>query len=251
MQKKTLTTIFVSLGILGVIGYVVFAAFLFSLNEKNVRCKNLDIRVSGKVKMLTKEEISEIIQKKGIHPVGMPLSAIRTDRIEKGLLKNDMIREAFCYHDPRGNVSLLVRLREPKYMILGSKNFYVDTDRKLFPVSMNQLAYVPVVTGVVTRGFAKNELYNFVDFISAHPFWNDQIEQIHVRAQDKVELVPRVGDAIILMGSLDNFEDKLLRVERLYRKAFSEMGWNRYVLLDLRYDNQLVAVKRKQSKGEI
>jgi cell division protein FtsQ len=90
-----------------------------------------------------------------------------------------------------------------------------------------------------------------VDFISAHPFWNDQIEQIHVRAQDKVELVPRVGDAIILMGSLDNFEDKLLRVERLYRKAFSEMGWNRYVLLDLRYDNQLVAVKRKQSKGEI
>jgi len=251
MNKKALSTIFITLGILGLVGYVIYAAFFFSLNEQNLRCKNIDISVSGKIMMLTKEEINDIIRKSGIHPVGMPLSAIRTDKIEKGLMKNPMVKEVLCKHDPQGNVSLTVKLREPKYLILGSQKFYVDADRKFIPVSMNQLAYVPVVTGVVTRGFAKDELYDFIDFIAAHPFWNDQIEQIHVRSQDKIELVPRVGDAIIMMGNLDNFEDKLMRVERLYRKAFSEMGWNRYELLDLRYDNQLVAVRRKPNKGDI
>jgi len=251
MNKKTLSTILITLGILGVVGYVFYAAFFFSLNEQNLRCRNLDISVSGRIMMLTKEEINDIIRKSGIHPVGIPLSSLRTDKIETGLLKNDMVKAVQCSHDPRGNVSLLVQLREPKFLILGSDKFYVDTERKFIPVSMNQLAYVPVVTGVVTRGFAKKELYNFVDFVTNHPFWNDQIEQIHVRSEDQIELVPRVGDAVILMGSLDNYEDKLLRVEKLYRKAFNEMGWNRYEMLDLRFDNQLVAVRRKPNKGDI
>ena len=35
-----------------------------------------------------------------------------------------------------------------------------------------------------------------------------------------IELVPRVGDHLVYLGKLDNFEDKLARLKEFYKKAF-------------------------------
>jgi len=92
---------------------------------------------------------------------------------------------------------------------------------------------------------ATGSLYEFVDYITGNKFWNAQIAQINVRNDLKIELVPRVGDAIILLGRLDNYEEKLNRVFRLYHQGFKTMGWNRYEQLDVQYEHQIVATKIK------
>jgi cell division protein FtsQ len=93
---------------------------------------------------------------------------------------------------------------------------------------------------------AKGPLYDFVDFIGRHGFWNAQVSQIHVREDLKVELVPRVGNTVILLGSLDGYEEKLSRVYRLYNQGFKVMGWNSYEQLDLQYDNQIVGIRNER-----
>ena len=72
-----------------------------------------------------------------------------------------MIKSAECYKTPAGTVRIKISQRIPKFMIAGQENFYIDTDRQLFPVSLNRAAYVPVVSGTVTKSFATGKLFRF------------------------------------------------------------------------------------------
>ena len=50
-------------------------------------------------------------------------------------------------------------------------------------------------------------------------------------------------EALILLGTTTNYQLKLNRLYRLYEKAFNVMGWNSYRMLDLQFENQIVAVR--------
>ena len=111
------------------------------------------------------------------------------------------------------------------------------------PVSLNYAVYVPVVSGRVLRNMATGVIYDFVSYVEKDTFWNAQIEQIYIRDDLKVELIPRVGNATIILGTFDGFEDKLKSLRELYMQAFSVVGWNRYEKIDLQYNGQIVCTR--------
>ena len=86
-------------------------------------------------------------------------------------------------------------------------------------------------------------MFDFVTFLEDNTFWNAQIEQIFIRDDLKIELVPRVGEAIILLGTLDNYQSKLEKLRKLYVNGFNVVGWNKYKLIDLQYKDQVVCSK--------
>lgn len=243
MKKQVFKYIFVSLGVIIVLGYLVFSQIQFRINENETKCKNLDIHLNGGVQLITEQEVNNILRDNDLHPIGVSLDRLSIDRIEQVMEANPLVKQAVCYHTPDGKVTLDVVLRNPKFMVNGVESYYVDDEKQILPVPLHVIAYVPVVTGRVTKSMSTGKLYDFVDYIAKDKFWNAQIDQIHVRNDLKVELVPRVGDAIILLGRLNNYEDKLNRVFRLYQQAFKTMGWNRYKQLDVQYDNQIVATR--------
>ncbi len=62
------------------------------------------------------------------------------------------------------------------------------------------------------------DLYKFGVFLQNNSFWDAQIEQINVLPGKNIELVPRVGDHLIYLGKLTDFEKKLKRVKAFYEK---------------------------------
>jgi cell division protein FtsQ len=140
-------------------------------------------------------------------------------------------------------VYLFLQQRHPKFRLAGNENFYVDDEKNIIPVSYNDAARLPVVSGLVTKSMAKGELFDFVSYLEENPFWNAQIEQIYIRPDRKIELVPRVGTGIILLGNLKDYEKKLHKLKILYEKGFNEFGWNYYKTIDLQYENQIVCTK--------
>jgi len=58
-----------------------------------------------------------------------------------------------------------------------------------------------------------------------------------------VEMVPRIGSQIIVLGSTKGFQKKMARLKRLYESGFSKVGWNKYKKIDLTYDNQAVCTR--------
>ena len=243
MNKQIFKYIFLSLGVAIVLGYLVFSQLQFRLNDNEIKCKHLDIQLEGGIQLITEKEVNDILKNYDLHPIGVSLDRLKVDRIEGVLENNPLVKQAVCYHTPKGDVTVKVMLRNPKFLVNAAESYYVDDEKQVLPVPLHVIAYVPVVTGRVTKSMATGKLYDFVDYVTKDKFWNAQIDQIHVRNDLKVELVPRVGEAIILLGRLNNYEEKLNRVFRLYQQAFKSMGWNRYEQLDVQYDNQIVATR--------
>jgi len=239
---STISKILISLCILAILGYAGFMIWQSSDTDKNTICVGLDVKLldESSARFISEHEIAKLLDSKGLNPVGNKYKIISTEAIERELLRNELIRTTECYKTISGKVVVEVTQRTPKFLIVGNQSYYVDSDRKLMPVSLNYAAYVPVVSGRVLRRMATHEIFDFVTYLEKDTFWNAQIEQIHVRDDLKVELVPRVGNAVVLLGSFDNFEKKLRNLRELYTQGFNVVGWNRYDKIDLQYDGQVV-----------
>ncbi len=244
-MKPTIKYILISLFALLVVGYMVLTLFYFSGNSKDIVCRKLDIVLadSSNIQLITQKDIALMLHENDLNPIGKTIYHISTESIEDALLKNPMIKRVECYKTPSGIVNIRVFQRSPKFRVVGFASYYMDIDRKPMPVSTNYAAYVPVVSGRVTISMAAGKLFDFVTFIDDNPFWNAQIEQINVRDDLKIELVPRVGDAIIMLGTLENYASKLEKLRKLYVNGFNVIGWNRYKMIDLQYKDQVVCDK--------
>lgn len=97
-------------------------------------------------------------------------------------------------------------------------------------------------------------------------FWRNQIVQINILPDLGVELVPRVGEHIVYLGTLPQtkyinrrkrltaefVETKLDRLAKFYKYGLSKAGWNKYSYIDLEFDNQIICKRRnRQSNKEI
>ena len=124
------------------------------------------------------------------------------------------------------------------------QDFYVDSKGEI--LSQHSLAVqLPVATGYVDRRFASDELLSVVRAIDRSEFWKAQVEQINVTKDGQIELVPRVGDHLLILGTADGVEDKLNRLMNFYGKGLDNVGWNKYRSISVAYDNQVVCKKRK------
>jgi cell division protein FtsQ len=53
-----------------------------------------------------------------------------------------------------------------------------------------------------------------------------------------------VGDHLIEMGSLDNYQEKLRNMKAFYEQVITRNNWDTYGKISLKYKNQVIAIKR-------
>ncbi|MDR1585008.1 MAG: cell division protein FtsQ/DivIB [Prevotellaceae bacterium] len=241
--KKILPAFFAVL----VLAYMCTVLAFTAGNGKETVCNQLNITMvdSAKIRLISSREIARILAGNNLNPVGKTYKHIETESIENLLRRNPVIKDVECYKTPAGVLQLRVVQRSPKFRVMTEgENYYVDTERFIMPVSTSYAAYIPVVSGQVTKTRAAGDLFDFITFLEKNPFWNAQIEQIYITYDRNIELVPRIGDSLIRLGSLDNYKVKLNKLEKLYAEVFCEIGWNRYKTIDLRYKNQVVCTRK-------
>jgi cell division protein FtsQ len=83
-----------------------------------------------------------------------------------------------------------------------------------------------------------------VNHIEDDSFWSAQIDQIHVDGNSEINLIPRVGNHLVHLGTIENVEDKLRNLGAFYEKVLPEVGWNKYRIINLEYKDQIVCKKR-------
>ena len=185
-------------------------------------------------------EMEQFIRRNGILPEGETVSPRRCKLIEDQALLHPMIRTACCYMSPDGVMHLTLSQRVPVLRVLGGDNYFVDSDRRIMRPRTTTASYVPVVTGRVSQHFAQNELFDFVLWLKRDSFWSAQITQINIVGNDNIELVPRVGSGVIILGGLQDYDKKLRKLKTLYTEGFSKFGWKNYREIDLRFKGQIV-----------
>lgn len=227
--------------------YIVLASVFLKDRSVDKICEGLEIIVRDSLDkhFVSEQDVISLLKRANLSPIDKPMYAVNTERIEEELMKNQMISRVEVYKTPSGKVKLEVSQKMPLLRVMSIHgSYYIDNAGSSMPLSQRYVAHVPIATGHIEKAFAMNELYKFALFLHKNEFWNNQIEQINVTSKHEIELVPRVGNHRILLGSIDNYEEKLANLQLFYKQAIPKMGWNKYSVINLTYKNQIVCTKK-------
>ncbi len=226
-------------------GYLVWVVCLMKDKYDERACHSVEITVLDSLdrQFVQQKEIAMLLRNAGIHPLGKKYGEIDTQAMEECLEKQPYLKNVECHKTCEGTIKIAAEQRKPRFRVLGDENYYVDEEGEIMPVGVSTAYYVPIFTGRISRRMAQEELIAFVDFLEDNPFWDAQIKQIHVNDRQEVELVPTVGDHLILLGKWDGFERKLKKLKTFY-KELSHIGWNdEWKEIDLRFTGQVICRK--------
>jgi hypothetical protein len=71
-----------------------------------------------------------------------------------------------------------------------------------------------------------------------------QIEQVDITPERSFEMIPKIGNQVIVFGSAENYAEKFSNLFTFYKNVQSKIGWSKYSVLNVSYKDQVIAVKR-------
>lgn len=235
-------------------GLVVLMSFI-EHKKQEVSCVALKVFIPGEQSFVTRKEVERIISGVNGDIKGKALHTINSQALEDALKSNPFIKKAKVYADMNGVVWVRIEQREPLLRIFNLKNqdYYVDKNGYKIPVSPNFTAQVVVATGNIGEDLEAHvaklkttmgkELFKVAQYLAKDTLWSKQIEQLYVNADSEIQLVPRVGDQQIIIGTADSLETKLNKLLVFYKQAMPKLGWNTYKTINLKYSKQIICTK--------
>lgn len=183
---------------------------------------------------------------------GTEMARLEVERMERVMEEDAFVKDAQVYVDQHNVLHVRIEQREPIVRILDHQggNYYLDGAGNKMPPSRNFAARVLVATGNIptyTQDFQHirrsklKELFRLTKVILEDAFLKNFIQQIHLNDRQEFVLVPLIGDQKILIGSTRRLEDKLNRLKIFYEEGMPYAGWRKYDVLDLRFNDQVVA----------
>lgn len=226
-----------------------------TVKKQEVTCTSVKVIIRGVDNFIEREEIDALLKQDQGELVGRRLTSINIHAIEQSLKANPYIAFAKVYTDMDGIIRITVKQRQPVLRVLNTagQDYYIDSDGFKMPMSANFTADVLVATGSITEGFAGRidtlrsalgrDLYRTALFMKKDTLWDAQIEQIFVTDKSDIELIPRVGNQRIVLGTADSLASKMRNLLAFYKQAMPLVGWNAYKTINLKFVNQIVCEK--------
>ena len=115
----------------------------------------------------------------------------------------------------------------------------ITYENALLDYDANALAALADNTSGATADLALFQAYLLDNDVLKHMF-----DHIYISQTGDIELVPKVGNHIVVLGSIDNLDEKFENLLAVYKEGFANSGWDKYVKLNLKYKNQVVCTKK-------
>lgn len=236
--------------------------------QNGILCRHLhyDLVYGNSDPLITESDADSLIHLAVGKVVGKPLYQINTEKIEQVLRNYPYVDNAHVYGTSDGDIFITIQQREPVIRIITEKSqsYFIGKKGVLLPFHPEYPVRVMVATGVipdslfsipaetynkhqkftiVQRSPLLSDLHRIALFISSDPFLNAQIVQVDVTPEGEYELIPKVGDHLILIGNAEDLEDKFSRLMIFYRQGLNQIGWNKYNIINIKYKNQVVCSK--------
>jgi cell division protein FtsQ len=243
--------------------YIFAVPAYLSYKTGNEPCGGVMVRIhdSSDYRFVTKNEILNLVNVNGIRISGEPVKDIPVTDIENRLDALSDLRVAEVYTTIDGILHVDADQRDPVMRVIPESggDYYVDEDGVVFRKSGLYSPRLQIAVGNIniTSDMLKGvsildtashsvlrDIYYLVEFINKDSFWSAQVDQISVDNDGELDIIPRVGNQIVHLGSAENFEQKFMNLEAFYKDVLPEVGWRKYVSIDLEFKDQIVCKKR-------
>jgi cell division protein FtsQ len=173
---------------------------------------------------------------------------------EKQLNEIKWVENTNIYFDNLQQLQVKIEQRLPvaRLFTVSGNSFYIDKEATRLPLRQLSVIRLPIFTGFPSDqeklskpdSILLKDILHFALIVKQDSFFLSQIAQINIAPNGDFEMIPALGDHTVLFGSIENIENKLNRLYTFYKKVWPSSGINAYQVLDLRFDHQLLALKK-------
>ena len=224
--------------------------------KNNTRCRGIEIKINGVQNnfFIDKNDVAGFIEKTTGKPEGQLISSFDLYRVEALLEKNEWIKNAELFFDNNEKLVINIMEREPVARIFGAdgSSYYIDTTARRLSLSDRFSARVPVFTNLPVKTLSRTksdslllrQVKDLGEYILKNPFWMAQVDQVNITPDRTFELVPKVGNQLIIFGTAENYKEKFDNLLIFYRNVVRKVGWNKYSQINVAFRGQVIGVKR-------
>ena len=238
-------------------GAALIVLFVVAWNAKEEKkCTSIQIELVGEntaALFMDEIEILQIMHEQGVKE-GQSIGEVNLNTLEKYLETIRWVKHVELFLDNAQVLQVKIEQRIPiaRIFTASGNSFYIDKEGLQLPLKQLTVLRLPVFTNFPSdqEKLAKpdslllNDILHFTKAVATDSFFMAQTAQVNIAVNGDFELVPTVGDHLVLMGSVENIEDKLNRLYTFYKKVWVQSGLNAYQVIDCRFDNQIVALKK-------
>ena len=230
--------------------YLLFLFVIIPRLEDDDKCTELVINISGnELGTINHEEIVNALKENELYPKGKEIDKISSLDIESFIMGMSLVKECEVYKTNNNKIILTLVCREPVLKVCDKigATYYVDSEGNKI-TNIKKPLLLPVVSGDVDDKMIKGELKTIAATIKHDPFWMAQIEQIYFQENKEAVIIPRMGDHIIELGTIEQLNEKLSSIKVFYTDGLSVKGWDRYKKLNIKISNKVICTKRDKEK---
>ncbi len=261
-RKKILVSLFVIILLI----VIVVGANIFVQNQ-NINSVEISIKYGKSDTIINQKEINANLLSNYGDFLKKQRKNVSEEQIEAYLLSNPYVEQAEVYQTLKGNLVIKLKQREPIVRIYTLKGlqYYIDKIGKIIPITGMESTDVVVANGNIDvnaellskkqldtididakKGLEKtlSKIYYLAQQLSNDTILNYQIDQIYIPVKGNYELIPKIGNYIIRIGDTQDVKEELIKLDYLYKEGFSRCGWDNYKVVDLRFRNQVVCIKK-------
>ena len=204
----------------------------------------IDIEKESMEGFLNPSEVKKLLTQHKLYPLSQPMSSISPRKMEETLQKSPFVEKAECYKTLSGHVCINIKQRIPVIRIMADNgdNYYLDNHGNIMPEA-GYATDILIATGHISKKYAQNVLSKIANHIVSNTFWKNQTVQLNVLANGTLEMVPRVGEHIVFLGSPTHIDNKLERLRKFYTYGLNKAGWNKYSYINVEFNNQIICKK--------
>lgn len=257
MKRAIQITLFIlfSAGVLGLMGFVYLENGKQIISDVVIRIEREHEKgfISGDKIKAALENHDSILSRQ--------VNQIQPEMIAAKVKRNIYVEEADVYLNMEKNLVVNIREKQPILRVYSKKGegFYIDTRRQLLPLNPNYSPRVLVANGYINYQFDKQnpyihdtvsnqsqliDLFDLTSIIMENKFLHAQISQVYVNSVGEYDLIPEVGNHLIQLGSMQDAQEKLEKLEVWYKKSFVNEDWGKYNVINLKYKDQVVCTKK-------
>ena len=254
-MTKALQNMFKRMGM--IIGLFLLAVLIISAAQKKQQSTPVETIVHIKPlesghSLVTAKDIRLTIERTfGQTLEEQPIAVLDVELVEKVLRKDPFLKDVDVYLDAERQLHIDIEQREPLLRVRDKHNqqYYLDDFGNRLPLSDHFTARVLVATGAIPsfieeykteNRHALKHVFELAQIINKDPFYAPMIEQIHVKRNNELVIIPKLGKQKILLGKPGEYVQKLKKLKIFYHEGIPYAGWDRYKEINLEYNGQVV-----------
>jgi cell division protein FtsQ len=244
--------------------YIIIVPVYLASSSNSKPCSGIIINIadSADYHFVTKKQLTNLVYGNSSSILGKKLKEISTFTIENRINVLHELKTAEVYLTIDGAIHVYADQRNPVMRVMPDDggDYFVDDNGYVFRRRNLYTPRLHIVEGNVTvtnamldslsvldtnvKHSVLKEMFSFVNYINSDNFWSAQIDQIYVGGNNEIDLIPRVGNHTIHLGTFENYKGKLRNLAAFYNQVLPEVGWNKYSTINLEFKDQIVCKKK-------